>query len=60
MIESLIDKLSRYIKVENILENTKTADHLTTILYFRNKEVFRHTLDLEPLYQSFKNRLDSE
>lgn len=57
--DRLIDTLSRSIEVKNIIESTDDKDFLITVLYFRNREVYRHTLDLSPLYESFKKRVDS-
>ena len=58
--DKLIETVSKSIKVENILESDDSTDYLITVLFFRNREVFRHSLNLRPLYESFKNRLDSE
>ena len=58
--EKLIDTLSKSIRVENILESTESDDFLITILFFRGREVYRHSLDLSPLYDSFRERLARE
>ena len=57
--DKLIDTLSKSIQVETIIESNEDTDYLITVLYFRSREVYRHRLDLSPLYDSFLKRVDS-
>ena len=58
--DKLIDTLSKSIQVETIIESNEDTDYLITVLYFRSREVYRHRLDLAPLFDSFLKRVSDQ
>ena len=56
--ERLISLVSRYLTVENSLEENPLS--LITTISFKDKQVYKHSLDLTPLIPILKKQLKEE
>ena len=56
--DKLISLVSRYLTVENSLSEHPLA--LITTIAFKDRTVYTHSLDLEPLVPIIKTRLQQE
>ena len=57
---TIIDRIAGALRLEQQVIESDTGPLLRTITYIGTKKVFEYDLDLEPLYQAFKKRLDED
>ena len=60
MIESIINNLSKHFHMEQELIDNETGWYLLSICTLKGRVIYKHKLDLSPLYKSMKSRLDEE
>ena len=58
--DKVISSLAAHFSVINEIEETEEAVYMITIVRFKNRELYRHTLDLSPLEEAFHRRLDKK
>lgn len=57
MLEALIDKFTRHLTVTNAVD--EEAFTLVTKIAYEGKTLFSHSMDLQPLYDIFRERLEN-
>ena len=60
MIESIINNLSKHFHMEQELIDDDTGWYLLSTCTLKGRVIYKHRLDLNPLYQSLKERLENE
>ena len=58
--DTIIDRVAGALRLEQSVIESDTGTLLRTTTYIGTKKVFEYDMDLEPLYQAFKKRLDDE
>ena len=58
--DKVIQTLAKYFAVENRIQTHQDKDYLVTILIFKDREIYRHELDLDPLYNRFRDRMKND
>ena len=60
MIESIINNISKHFHMEQELIDDDSGWYLLSICTLKGRVIYQHKLDLSPLYESLKQRLDEE
>ena len=58
--DTIIERVAGALRLEQSVIESDTGTLLRTTTYIGTKKVFEYDMDLEPLYQAFKKRLDDE